>query len=102
MTERHGEEAHPPIRTYLVVAAVLAVVTAVEIAVFYMTWFARVLVPTLIVLSAAKFSLVVMFFMHLRFDSRVFSGLFVGPLVIAVCIVLALMALFGAFVVGHP
>ena len=102
MTERHGEETHPPIRTYLVVAAVLAVVTAVEIAVFYVTWFARVLVPTLIVLSAAKFSLVVMFFMHLRFDSRVFSGLFVGPLVIAVCIVLALMALFGAFVVGHP
>jgi len=95
-------EAHPPITTYLVVAAVLAVITAVEVAVFYIPALAPVLVPVLLVLSAAKFSLVVMFFMHLRFDSRVFSGLFVGPLLIAIAIVLALMALFGAFVVGRP
>lgn len=96
------ETAHLPIRTYLVVAAVLAVITAVEISVFYITWLARFLVPILLVLSAAKFSLVVMFFMHLRSDSRVFTGLFVGPLGIAVAIVLALTALFGAFVVGRP
>jgi cytochrome c oxidase subunit 4 len=76
------------------VAAVLAVITAVEIAVFYITVLARVLAPTLIVLSIAKFALVVMFFMHLRFDHRVFRWLFVGPLVLAVSIVLVLMALF--------
>lgn len=102
MADPHPEGAHPPIRTYLVIAAVLAVITAVEISVFYVTWLARFLVPILIVLSAAKFSLVVMFFMHLRFDSRVFTGLFVGPLAIAIAIVLALMALFGAFIVGRP
>jgi len=76
------------------VAAVLAVITAVEIAVFYITAFARYLAPTLIVLSIAKFSLVVMFFMHLRFDNRIFRWLFVGPLTLTVGIVLALMALF--------
>jgi len=102
MAHRHAEPPHPPIRTYLLIAAVLAVITAVEISVFYITWLVRFLVPILVVLSVAKFSLVVMFFMHLRFDSRVLSGLFVGPLVIAVSIVLALMALFGAFVVGRP
>jgi len=102
MVRPHPEPAHPPIRTYLVIAAVLAVITAVEISVFYMTWLARFLVPILIVLSVAKFSLVVMFFMHLRFDSRIFTGLFAGPLAIAVGIVLALMGLFGAFVVGRP
>lgn len=102
MARNHPEDAHPPIRIYLVVAAVLAVITAVEIAVFYVTWLARFLVPTLIVLSVTKFALVLMFFMHLRFDSRIFTGLFVGPLVIAVGIVLAVMALFGAFVVGRP
>jgi len=102
MARNHPEDTHPPIRTYLVVAAVLAVITAIEIAVFYVTWLARFLVPTLVVLSVAKFALVVMFFMHLRFDSRIFTGLFVGPLVIAVGIVLAVMALFGAFVVGRP
>lgn len=102
MLNPQPEPAHPPIRTYLVVAAVLAVITAVEISVFYITWLVRFLVPILLVLSAAKFALVVMFFMHLRFDSRIFAGLFVGPLAIAVAIVLALMALFGAFVVGRP
>ena len=93
---------HPPVRTYLVVAAVLSVITAVEISVFYLTIFERVLAPVLIVLSAAKFSLVVMFFMHLRSDHRAFTGLFVGPLVVAVSITLVLMALFGAFVVARP
>lgn len=93
---------HPPVRTYLIVAAVLSVITAVEISVFYLTIFERVLAPVLIVLSIAKFSLVVMFFMHLRSDHRAFTGLFVGPLVVAVSITLVLMALFGAFVVGRP
>ncbi len=97
-----AEPTHPPVRTYLIVAAVLAVITAVEVAVFYVTVLARVLAPLLIVLSAAKFSLVAMFFMHLKSDHRAFSGLFVGPLVIAVAITLALLALFGAFVVGRP
>ena len=93
---------HPPVRTYLVVAAVLSVITAVEISVFYLTIFQRVLAPILIVLSAAKFALVVMFFMHLKSDHRTFTGLFVGPLAIAILITLALMALFGAFVVAQP
>jgi cytochrome c oxidase subunit 4 len=93
---------HPPVRTYLLVAAVLAVITAVEVSLFYVTVMARFLAPLLIVLSAAKFSLVVMFFMHLRSDHRAFTGLFVGPLMIAIAITLALMALFGAFVVARP
>ena len=93
---------HPPVRTYLLVAAVLAVITAVEVSVYYVTVLARFLAPLLIVLSAAKFSLVVMFFMHLRSDHRAFTGLFVGPLLIAIAIILALLALFGAFVVAHP
>ena len=88
------EHPHPSIRTYLMVGAVLAVITAVEISVFYVTAFARFLAPTLIVLSTAKFSLVVMFFMHLRFDHRIFRWLFVGPLALAVGVVLVLMALF--------
>ncbi|HLC42869.1 MAG TPA: cytochrome C oxidase subunit IV family protein [Methylomirabilota bacterium] len=94
MIEPTAERPHPSIRTYLMVGAVLAVITAVEIAVFYITAFARFLAPTLIVLSIAKFSLVVMFFMHLRFDHRIFRWLFVGPLAIAVGVVLALVALF--------
>lgn len=91
---------HPPVRTYLLVAAILSVITAVEVSVYYITVFARFLAPVLIVLSAAKFSLVAMFFMHLKSDHRAFAGLFVGPLLVAVLITLALMALFGAFAVA--
>ena len=83
----------PSVRTYLMVGAVLAVITAIEISVFYLTALARFLAATLVVLSIAKFALVVMFFMHLRFDHRLFRWLFVGPLAIAVGVVLALMAL---------
>ncbi len=96
----HSE--HPPIRTYLLVATVLAVITVAEVAIFYITAMARFLAPTLIILSAAKFSLVVMFFMHLRYDSRIFSYLFVGPLMITIPIILVLMALFGVFVGVGP
>jgi cytochrome c oxidase subunit IV len=57
-----------------------------------------VLVTALLVMSAAKFALVVGIFMHLRYDSPIFRTMFVGPLLIAVCIILALMALFSAFI----
>jgi len=45
-----------------------------------------------------KFFLVVGFFMHLRYDHPIMRALFVGPLIIAIVIILAVMALFGAFV----
>ena len=61
-------------------------ITAVEVAIFYIPFLEPVLVPLLLVLSAAKFILVVMFFMHLKFDSKLYRALFVGPLVVAVAV----------------
>jgi len=51
-------------------------------------------VPVLLVLSAAKFTLVVMFYMHLKDDDKFFSFLFGAPLVIAVGVMVALLFLF--------
>ena len=56
--------------------------------------FRSVLVPVLLVLSAAKFTLVVMFYMHLKTDSRFFSFLFGAPLLLAMGVLLALLLLF--------
>ena len=56
------------------------------------------LVVSLLVMSAVKFVLVVGFFMHLRYDHNIMRSLFIGPLIIAICIIVALMALFSAFV----
>src|SRR5205814_10470665 len=55
----------------------------------------RGFVPTLLILSALKFTIVVMFYMHLKYDHRLFRVLFTGPLLIAGLTLLALMFLFG-------
>ena len=44
-------------------------------------------------LSAIKFALVAMYYMHLKNDSKLFSGVFVFPLIIAAVVILALIAL---------
>ncbi len=85
---------HPGARTYLIVAAVLLVITIGEVSVFYLPAMHPIMVPSLLVLAVAKFSLVAMFYMHLKSDSRVFSWLFVAPLAVAVTIIVALMLLF--------
>ena len=51
--------------------------------------------PTLLVLSATKFVIVVMFYMHLKYDHKLFRALFTGPLLIAMSTLLALFALFS-------
>ena len=89
------EHEHPGYVTYLVVAAVLTVITALEVAIFYIPALAGVIVPLLLTLSAGKFILVVMFYMHLKMDSRIFSGVFVAPLVLAIFVVAALIVLFN-------
>lgn len=98
--EHSQAEPHVDNRTYVGVAAILAVLTALEVAVFYIPALKPVLVPVLVVLMVAKFALVVLFFMHLKYDDRLFSGLFTGPLLISTAVVLAMLALYGTFVAG--
>ena len=92
----HG---HASVSTYVRVAIVLGIVTALEVGVIYIRQLTPILVPLLLVMSAAKFLLVVLFFMHLRSDGRALAALFVGPLVIGTALAVALMTLTGAFLV---
>lgn len=98
------EHPHPGPATYILIAVVLTAITIAEVGAIWPTLpFAAILgglvVPFLLVLSAAKFSLVVMFYMHLKFDSRVFTGFFVAGLLIAISVIIALLALLQA---DHP
>lgn len=95
-----GGEAHASVGTYLTVAAVLAVLTAIEVMVFYVEALRPLLLPILMVLMVAKFVLVAMFFMHLRYDTPVLSGIFGWGLFVATGIILALLAIFGVFAAG--
>src|SRR4030088_1989053 len=95
----HAEEehAHPTWSTYWKVALILTLITAFEVWGYYVPSFvaSRAFVPTLLILSALKFTIVVMFYMHLKYDHRLFRVLFTGPLLIASLTLVALMFLFG-------
>jgi cytochrome c oxidase subunit 4 len=90
---------HASVWTYLKVAMVLTLITGLEVGVIYIRRLSPIIVPLLLSMSAAKFALVVMFFMHLRYDSRSLTFVFVGPLLIAFGLAVALMTLTGAFLV---
>ena len=94
--ERPHKGAHPGPLEYVRIGLILGVITAVEVGVYYVDALDDVLVPILIVLSALKFSLVVLWFMHLKFDTRLISWLFVGGLVLAAALFVVLLATLGA------
>lgn len=89
-----GERPHPQSTEYVVLAVILGGITALEVAVYYQEPLRAVIIPILLVLSALKFALVVMFYMHLRFDHRMFSGFFVSGLAVAAFVIVTFITLF--------
>ena len=90
----HEEHSHPGVWTYVIVAVILTVLTGLEVGVFYIEALDSVLAPILMVLTTGKFLLVVMFYMHLKMDSKIFTGVFVAPLLLAMFLVVSLIVLF--------
>jgi cytochrome c oxidase subunit 4 len=78
--------AHPSEKQYVKVAIILAVLTAIEVAIFYISGLKGVLRPLLGVLMLAKFMYVAGYFMHLKFDSKIFRGLFVVGIILALAV----------------
>ena len=93
---------HPSWKQYKWVALWLTLITVVEVWAYYIPSFvaSRTFVPALLLMSAVKFTVVVMFYMHLKYDHKLFKALFVGPLVIAICTLIALVYLFRYVPVG--
>lgn len=89
---------HPSPATYLKVAVILTLITAVEVAIYYMPAMRGVLVPLLLIFSAVKFLTVVGWYMHLKMDAAIYSRLFFAPLVLAATMTTVLMLLFGHFI----
>jgi cytochrome c oxidase subunit 4 len=94
MSEHGSGPAHATTATYLRIAAILVMITLIEVGVFYVPTFQSLLVPILVFLSAVKFTLVVMFYMHLKFDNRFFAFLFGGPLLLGMAVVISLLFIF--------
>lgn len=94
--ENHNEHSsHPTNNTYLKIAAILAIITAFEVAIFYVGGVPDLVFFTvLIIMSVVKFAIVAMYYMHLKFDEIIFTGFFGGGLLLASCVIIALMLLF--------
>jgi hypothetical protein len=97
------DRTHPGPRQYVQIAVVLAIVTLLEVAAFYMergsfgfTMPRVALIFLLIVLMVIKFALVALWFMHLRFDSPIYMRLFLSGLVLAASVFLFVLLMFGA------
>jgi cytochrome c oxidase subunit 4 len=90
---------HPTWKEYKWVALILTLITVVEVWIYY-TPFSKtpLFVPVLLIMSVAKFTIVVMFYMHLKYDHKLFKALFTGPLMIAMATLVSLLFLFGKFV----
>lgn len=109
--DAHAQEhQHPTAGTYVQVAVVLFVLTALEVLAYEMAHrptmplhelLSGTLVPVLIVLSAAKFALVAMFYMHLKSDGKLLTSLFVFPIIVATVIIVMLILLMAYWEVLH-
>ena len=101
VADQHSADAvhtgHPTPATYFKVAMALSILTAIEVGIFYVTQIGYAIIPVLAILSIGKFALVVLYYMHLKFDSKIFSGMFFFGMFVATGVIFALMALFSWF-----
>ncbi len=96
---REDEELahHPGPRKYVWVAIILAVVTAIEVAIYYIPSIAErpgLLVTSLLIFAVIKFVMVAGYFMHLKFDSPVFRRFFVTGIILAIAIFAVVLVYF--------
>lgn len=96
--EAHTEH-HPGALEYIQIGVILSIITAIEVGIYYIDMSHNLLVAILIILSLIKFTFVVAWFMHLKFDSKLFTTAFVTGLGTALAVfTVVLAALHGGLV----
>jgi len=91
------DASHPPDRLYVGIAAILFVLTAMEVSTYYLDY-GVIFLPLLLTLMSIKFALVVLFFMHLKFDAKIFGRLFWAGFFLAVAVYTVALATFKFFI----
>ncbi|MDP6666493.1 MAG: cytochrome C oxidase subunit IV family protein [Dehalococcoidia bacterium] len=100
-TVTHGGVSHAGPGFYWLVGLFLGVITLLEVWLFNIEGLGGLYIPILLGLSALKFAAVVAFFMHLRFDHRLFTLVFAPIMVVGVAIFSALL-LMAEFAGQNP
>jgi len=89
-------EAHNDL-VYIKVAIVLAALTAMEVAASYSGWLGKALVWLLLIMMVIKFFTVVLYFMHVKYDAKIFGRLFYAGLFLAVGVYVVALSTFHYF-----
>ena len=88
------EEHYPSESEYIKVAVILFAITMAEVGIYYVSGAAHAVTTLMIIMMGVKFSLVALYFMHLRFDSKLFRRLFVTGIILAIVVyIIALTSL---------
>ena len=94
----HDDEHHWTDLKYIQLALALAVITALEVVLSYTKDdVGKLFLPLLLIMMAVKFFAVVFYFMHLKFDNRLFGVLFYMGLILAVGVYVAVLLTFHFF-----
>jgi len=83
------KRSHP---NYVGVFIILGVLTLIEIGVTYLP---LPRIPVLVPLAILKAALVALYYMHLKFDRRVFTALFAMGLIMGVGLLISLVIIFA-------
>ena len=94
------DRPHPKPADYVRIALILFAITAAEVTVTYIDALDSARAPMLLVMSAAKFLLVVGWFMHLRYDRPAYRNLFLIGLILTPILFGAVLFSFGVLI-GH-
>ena len=100
MSTEHQQ--HPSPAQYWKIAGILAVLTAIEVALFYIDReleLGALNAMVLIALSALKFIIVIGWFMHLRFEKPFLSRLFTAGFGLAIACYTVVLAALGVIVI---
>jgi cytochrome c oxidase subunit 4 len=94
----HDQHSHPKLGFYIQIGVALLVLTALEI-LGYMgeirhLYSGGVAAAIILILSALKFLSVVAFYMHLKYDNKLFTGIFVFPAVLGTLVIGGMILLF--------
>jgi len=96
-TDSHATEHGLSTSGYVRIALILAAITALEVSTYYVD-FGPLFMPALMIMMVIKFVMVVSYFMHLKFDSKVFSLMFYTGLGLAVSVYAVALATFKFFI----
>lgn len=99
-TDPGHDEHHPSDKKYWVVGAILGVITLLEVSTYFITEdpyshdLAPLLIGSLIIMMIAKFATIGAYFMHLKFDNKLFRNVFVVGLVLAIGVYIVVLFSF--------